>query len=219
MFVQIRLLKGYPQPLIYSIPKNWGNDNLEGEIITVPFRNKLLPAIVIKTYSHLPFKPTFSIRQAQEISPFPRDKYYNTFIQTLAKRSIIDPLSLYQRIYQLVQTPTSTKEQINDLYDEQYPSSKLEQLHITPTEEQAHVIKFMGEALCQHKYTPTLLHGVTGSGKTEVYASLIKQAIEMQKTVILILPEVSLSLQFQKIFKKKLPSVHLFSFHSATTQK
>lgn len=45
------------------------------------------------------------------------------------------------------------------------------------------------------KYTVSLLHGVTGSGKTEIYVELIKEQIEKGKQVLFILPEIALTTQ------------------------
>lgn len=51
-------------------------------------------------------------------------------------------------------------------------------------------------------HTTTLLHGVTGSGKTEIYISLIKKAIESDTQVLYLLPEIALTTQIVQRLKK-----------------
>jgi len=62
-----------------------------------------------------------------------------------------------------------------------------------PTAEQSQAIKTLTKAVQSRKYAPFLLHGVTGSGKTEVYFAAAAQALEQGRTALLIVPEISLT--------------------------
>ena len=57
-----------------------------------------------------------------------------------------------------------------------------------------------------------LLHGVTSSGKTEIYIHLIKQAIDRKQQVLYLLPEIALTVQMrerlQRVFGNKLGIYH-----------
>lgn len=56
----------------------------------------------------------------------------------------------------------------------------------------------------QGKFTPFILHGVTGSGKTEVYMQVINRVTSLGKTAIVLVPEISLTPQMVLNFRKKL---------------
>ena len=59
-----------------------------------------------------------------------------------------------------------------------------------------------------------LLHGVTGSGKTEVYMELIDEVIKNGKTAIVLVPEISLTPQMVNRFNKRFGSC-IAALHSA----
>ena len=59
-----------------------------------------------------------------------------------------------------------------------------------------------------------LLHGVTGSGKTEVYMEMIDDALKRGKTAIVLVPEISLTPQIISRFSKRFGS-HIALLHSA----
>jgi primosomal protein N' (replication factor Y) (superfamily II helicase) len=68
------------------------------------------------------------------------------------------------------------------------------------TDDQIEVIEDIKNNI--NTYYPVLLHGVTGSGKTEVYMNLIEDVIT-SKEVIVLVPEISLTPQLIDTFKKR----------------
>src|SRR5438552_1481733 len=53
------------------------------------------------------------------------------------------------------------------------------------------------------KAKPILLHGVTGSGKTEIYLQAIRETLSLNRTAIVLVPEISLTPQTVERFKSR----------------
>ena len=82
--------------------------------------------------------------------------------------------------------------------DEQFIATS----NLVLNEEQTHALNEVEQALDAPENTrPILLHGVTGSGKTEIYLQAIRAALDRGRTAIVLVPEISLTPQTVERFK------------------
>ncbi len=68
------------------------------------------------------------------------------------------------------------------------------------TADQQRVVDIIGSACEKGQYSPFLLHGVTGSGKTEVYLRAAEFVIKKKSNVLVIVPEIALATQVESHF-------------------
>src|SRR5438105_7702394 len=82
--------------------------------------------------------------------------------------------------------------------DEQFIATS----NLVLNEEQTHALNEIEQALqAPENARPILLHGVTGSGKTEIYLQAIRRALDHGRTAIVLVPEISLTPQTVERFK------------------
>ena len=82
--------------------------------------------------------------------------------------------------------------------DEQFIATS----NLVLNEEQTHALNEVEQALdSPENARPILLHGVTGSGKTEIYLQAIRAALDRGRTAIVLVPEISLTPQTVERFK------------------
>lgn len=88
---------------------------------------------------------------------------------------------------------------ITTTYMQQYRGNYNGKINIVPppvlTSEQSLAVDYISSRVDEGSIKPILLHGVTGSGKTEVYLRVIEKILAKGKTAIVLVPEISLTPQ------------------------
>lgn len=63
-----------------------------------------------------------------------------------------------------------------------------------------------------------LIHGVTGSGKTELYLRLIDVVLEQGRQALVLIPEISLTPQLEQHFRRRFPGRRIATLHSGLSE-
>ena len=109
---------------------------------------------------------------------------------------VIDGLSISRSVIN-----TAQKNGYIDIVECDKERDFLKDLHVerstslTPTDEQKNVIDGISRYIYDEEYKQCLIHGVTGSGKTEVYLQLIERVLDQGRKAIVLVPEISLTYQ------------------------
>jgi primosomal protein N' (replication factor Y) len=64
-----------------------------------------------------------------------------------------------------------------------------------------------------------LIHGVTGSGKTELYLRLIDAVLEQGGQALVLIPEISLTPQLEQHFRRRFPGRRIATLHSGLSER
>lgn len=95
------------------------------------------------------------------------------------------------------------------------PVGDFVKVNLTPEQQQA------ADSLCRkvgNGFSVTLIDGITGSGKTEVYFEAVAKALATGKQVLILVPEISLTTQWLQRFQKRF-GVRPANWHSGLTVK
>ncbi len=90
-----------------------------------------------------------------------------------------------------------------EIYRTPFVATEGEMTEIVLSDEQKKAFSGLRELLYGGEGSAALLYGVTGSGKTQVFLRLIDEAVKLGKGVIVMVPEISLTPQTIRIFKKR----------------
>ncbi|MBI4835888.1 MAG: primosomal protein N' [Candidatus Abawacabacteria bacterium] len=178
---------------------------IPGTLVKVPFRNKEVAGLLI-----------------EEVAPFEAKGYELKEIVSIHDH-LLSPaqMSLVKWLADYYAVPLQ-KAVLVCLPGELWKGTK--ELRITNYElrigEKEHVLtgvqREIVEGILQGGSATWLLHGVTGSGKTEIYLQVAKEVLRQGKQVIILVPEIALTPQTSKRFEERFPG-QVAILHSGVT--
>ncbi|MDK2586160.1 primosomal protein N' [Romboutsia sedimentorum] len=133
-------------------------------------------------------------------------------------------------INDLMELLNASKKSITSLYDKNLITLKLEDYYrnpdsiykssykdITLNNEQQYAINKITSQMFEENKKPYMLHGITGSGKTEVYMEVIDYALKQGLDSIVLVPEIALTPQTISRFKNRFGDI-VGVFHSQLSE-
>ena len=87
------------------------------------------------------------------------------------------------------------------------------------TGEQESAMAALTPVLRADGFAPILIHGVTGSGKTEIYLSAIEQVVARGREAIVLVPEISLTPQTIRRFRRRFARVAVLHSHLSDVER
>ncbi len=173
-----------------------------GAVVEIPFGNKTKQGIIIDETTQPEFKtkpigkildeviPQHLIKLSQWMS-----EYYAVRLTMVLQTVLPKGLGKNRRIKESTSTKTIRSNKKYDLTSEQITAVK--QISSSPG-------------------ITHILHGITGSGKTRVYQELANNTLQQQKSVLVLVPEISLTPQLASEFEQLYE--HVLVLHSGLTE-
>lgn len=180
--------------LTYSVPADMAAG--PGKMVEIPLRNRPVKGVIYNIHNNKPPYKTREIIKIVENAPHLQkwqltlldwiSDYY--FCPKFRALRLFVPVSIVRKKRNLNKLPPPADEGPYTL-----------KFKHTPSDEQEKVIKRFN----QTEKRISLLHGITGSGKTEIYMQIVEDILKKGRQVLILIPEISLSPQMQKRFEDR----------------
>lgn len=183
-----------PEGKVEGLTYDFDGSLMPGQVVLVPVGKRMVPGVVIKKVA----QPDFKTRPVSRIlysKPLPRhllatiqfihDYYMAPSGQAVA---LVLPRGVQKKRRKTEQMFGNTQ--------------KTEQGSILPVIQLNMAQKKALEGLQKASGATKLLHGVTGSGKTNIYLEMASRALSEQKSTVLLVPEIALTGQLVRVFRE-----------------
>ncbi len=207
---QVAVEAPMPEPLTY-LPPSGGGLLSRGQSVLVPLGKRKISGVIVRASDQLK-ETKFKLKEIlspDELRPNLPSAYMN-WLEWLANY-YLHPLGLVtEAVFPPLKQGKTRKSKRAPVVKEYEVSSSAPTL----TEEQQAVIDDISSS---PEFSVHLLHGVTGSGKTEVYLNLLNTVISQGRQGLVLVPEIALTPQLIDRFSQRFPN-EIAVLHSHLTE-
>ena len=215
----VNVAVNYPlyQTFDYLVPSKLGKATVGGRVL-VPFGKKTVIGVVVKREKRLKSKETnYILKPIKNII----DQYSvidSEMMKVCLWASDYYEYPLGQVIFATLPSQVKRGIAIKDIkiFEDQCKKTSSDEMVVNLNDEQNSIFKKILRNI--ESFSTSLIYGVTGSGKTEIYVKLAKEIIKKDKQVLIIVPEINLTPQTISRFKIYIDK-NIQSYHSGHTLK
>jgi primosomal protein N' (replication factor Y) (superfamily II helicase) len=190
------------RPFDYAVPAELAGDVVRGSLVQVAFGARTVRGVVVQVAGEAPAEDLKPVQEVEGSVPEP--------LLELAEWVAAECASTLPRALTLVLPPRPPKRALRPLP----PVPRAKPVRLSPEQDAA--VSACLELLDAGGGGELLLHGVTGSGKTEVYLRVIERALALGRGAIVLVPEIALTPQTAARFQARFgPTVAVL--HSGLT--
>lgn len=200
----VQVLLPLPFSKVYSYVWTAPTPPLRGTLVTVPFGNRRLQGVVwaVEADPSSKASPPRPLKEIEEVFPEAFPPTLCEFWRRLADYTLAPLGSVLKMSFGSCGGEVIRKKSPLSLVSRK-EALPLPAPSFTFSDEQATAIRELKNLLQEKAFSPLLLEGLTGSGKTEVYFEAIFERLQQGFQVLILLPEIALTSQFVRRFEKR----------------
>jgi primosomal protein N' (replication factor Y) (superfamily II helicase) len=214
MYVLVNLIHRCRKPLWYHVPLHLRERHVAiDDVVIVPLRKQTIVGVVVDIRVALSAQDRcHATKDVIAIQTMPPDRFYAVFIKKIAAYYQCESIYFLMRLRQFL----NKKRSVECASELTHVGSEADAtVHLT--QEQQAIVEQLKISVDRNIFECSVLHGVTGSGKTEIYKALMHHTLSLKKSVLFLVPEVGLALSFQKKLAQCFSAEVLYGFHSSKT--
>ncbi|MGN0383231.1 MAG: primosomal protein N' [Eubacterium sp.] len=192
--------------LAWWIKENYGSTMNQALKTVLPVKHKIKPIVKKTIVLNLPImEAEEKLLKFKKSNAKARARLLEELIkeQQLPRDIVVNKLNVTDSVIKALEELKIVRVEENEVYRISLEKTGNDIVKADLTKDQQLIVNNINHSMDNEKSVTHLIHGVTGSGKTEVYMELIAHAIETGKEVIVLIPEIALTYQIVMRFHRR----------------